>query len=43
MNRIDWDFITIIVAIILLTFLFYGDPDVMDTAIEATRRWLAAQ
>lgn len=37
MNRYD---VTLIVVILLLMFLFVGDPDVFDALTEATKNWL---
>ena len=37
MDRHDAAFIVLVLA---LMFLFWGDPDVFDALIDATRNWL---
>jgi len=37
MNKRD---IAFVVVVLVLMFLFVGDPDVFDALIESTRNWL---
>lgn len=40
MTNMEREDIALFCVVLLLTFLFFGEPDVWDALVEACKRWL---